>query len=294
MATENDLDDAASISSMTSMFDGVNNDTTNAFRTATNEVRSKFENWKIQWSTYKGPWEQARIATGGNDDDDIDAELQNKVAEIDADRAAILEHTEKLVNGLLTESNKEANVRQITRNNYNAFNKFRRTMKRKMATKYGILDTEAGQTDDSLQRTIHDNAPSTDTAGPTVPAITIAGISSDNPHTVHKTPRGRATSPFFDKARIERQRNAASDASHDVTAIDDADVTPTANFIANTDTIIASSLLQLHAMNKAVEAMTTPQNTGAPPKPDDAEKNDAGTTGMPGTTNPPTTTNSSS
>ena len=127
MSSQNDLPlgaEAASLSSMTSMFDGVNNPTTNSFRKATNELRSKFEDWKVQWLTYKGPWEQARIATGGNDDDDIDAELQNRVAEIDEDRAAILELTEKLVNGLLAESNKEANVRQITRNNYNAFNKF--------------------------------------------------------------------------------------------------------------------------------------------------------------------------
>ena len=209
MSSQNDLPlgaEAASLPSMTSMFDGVNNPTTNAFRTATNEVRNKFANWKIQWLTYKEPWEQARIATGGNDDDDIDAELQNRVAEIDEDRAAILELTEKLVNGLLAESNKEANVRQITRNNYNAFNKFRRTMKRKMATKYGILDTEADQSDDSLRRTIHDEVPSTDTAGPTIPAITIAGINSDNPHTVHKKTHGRSTSPFFDKDRIERQK----------------------------------------------------------------------------------------
>merc|ERR1712015_437106 len=143
---------------MTSMFDGVNNPTTNAFRTATNEVRNKFANWKIQWLTYKEPWEQARIATGGNDDDDIDAALQNKVAEIDEDRDAIIEYTEKIVNGLLAECNKEANIRQITRTNYNTFNKFRRAMKRKMATKYGILDTGAGLSDSSLQKSIHDDA----------------------------------------------------------------------------------------------------------------------------------------
>ena len=128
MAGNTNFDDVALICSVRSLFDGVDNETTNQYRAATNDVRKKYEMWKNRWSTCKGPWEQARLDTNG-DDDEIDAEHSCNVAAVDADREAILETTKKILNGLLIDSNREANVHQVSKASYNAFNKFSRAIK---------------------------------------------------------------------------------------------------------------------------------------------------------------------
>ena len=195
MADEFD-DDVGSICSVRSIFDGVVNEKTTEYRAATTAVRQSYENWKVRWSTCRIPWAQALKDSNG-DEDEIPQNLQISVSDVDCDREAIIKETERLCHGLLTESNREANQRQITKANYKAFNRFRRTMKSRMSTKYVILNTQAGIEDTSIQKSIHDEVVST------VPALTISGITDDSLQTGQKTPRGRSASPFYDKPRME-------------------------------------------------------------------------------------------